>query len=742
MRILQLLLLISILILSPTIANAQTDWETQLISPSVDLWDLCMLDDGLHGWAVGSEGSGGEVFSTIYNTIDGENWDYQIFPVPGVSFSSIFFTTPDSGWVAGYGGVIFATTDGGNNWDAQASGTGRKLSDIHFINSAEGWITGGWGDGSDFLVLKTVDGGANWQNQSFGSDCYSTMSIYFASADNGWICGHDNNLDAHIHHTEDGGDNWIRQTVPAGAGPVYDIAFATSETGWATTSSLYHSPSGAVLYTTDGGDTWEIQTYTNLHYNYSLDVLSEQQVAVLAMQILSPANQQVWLSSDGGDNWSYYSPPVLSYSYGINWVGDDIWFACGYSQIMHSRDNGASWDWDNRVPTWKSLAWSDAQNGWLVAGTHVGTDGYCLRTVNGGESWSPDTEAPGGAQTCFVDADHGWMLWEGNSASVWRTADGGNSWTQHYIGSGNWIGGIFFINSDRGWAFGSNGTLRVTQNGGQTWTNQSSGVSDYIQTLFFIDEDEGWLAGGYGSGNGFIKHTVNGGGNWQGQTPAAADHFQDMHFIDNQRGWMLGFGGSIHATTNGGADWSIISTLYHDYTDEIFMLNESTGWIAINNSFSSAPGDDGRGFIYLTEDGGLTWDLEWSALWPMHGMYDISLQPQGNLWACGAHGTLLTAEITENVIEPATANQFVLSSSYPNPFNPATTIPYSLATVTQVDLVVFDMLGRPIATLVNEVQRAGEYQVTFDATGLSSGIYYYRLTAGDQSQTGKMLLVR
>jgi len=712
------------------------------MSPGADLRDLCMLDDGLHGWAIGSEGAGGEVFSTGYSTTDGENWDYQIFPVEGISFSGIFFTTPDSGWVAGYGGAIYATTDGGANWNAQASGTGRKLSDIHFINSSEGWITGGWQDGSDFLVLKTTDGGANWQNQSFGTDAYSSISVSFIDDQHGWICGHDSNLDAHIHHTEDGGDNWTRQTVPAGAGPVYDIAFANPETGWATSSSLYHNPAGAVLHTSDGGDNWEIQTYTNLHYNYSLDVRSELQVAVLAVQILNPVNQQVWLTNDGGDNWNYSSPPVLSYSYGINWVGDNIWFACGYSQILHSPDNGATWDWDNRVPTWKSLAWSDTENGWLVAGTHVGTDGYCLRTGDGGDNWSPDTEAPGGTQTCFVDADHGWMLWEGNSATIWRTTDGGDSWNQHSIGSGNWIGGIFFINPDRGWAFGSNGALRVTQNGGQSWTNQSSGTSDYIQALFFIDEDEGWLAGGYGSGNGFIKHTVNGGGNWQGQSPAATDHFQDICFIDNQRGWMLGFGGSVHATTDGGEDWSIISTVYQDYTDQIFMLDELTGWIAVNNSFGSAPGDDGRGFIYMTQDGGLTWDLEWSALWPMHGMYDLSLQPQGDLWACRAHGTLLNAEIMESVPVAVSPGSFKLAQNYPNPFNPTTTIPYRLERPGKVNLVVFDMLGRPVTTLVNGVQSAGEYQVVFDGDGLASGTYFYQLRSGEQQQVRKMLLVR
>jgi len=85
---------------------------------------------------------------------------------------------------------------------------------------------------------------------------------------------------------------------------------------------------------------------------------------------------------------------------------------------------------------------------------------------------------------------------------------------------------------------------------------------------------------------------------------------------------------------------------------------------------------------------------------------------------------------------------FALEQNYPNPFNPATTIRYRIPSASVVKLQVFDILGREITTLVNEYKTAGEYSVRFNNPSLTSGVYYYRLTAEDYSAIGKMLLVR
>ena len=91
---------------------------------------------------------------------------------------------------------------------------------------------------------------------------------------------------------------------------------------------------------------------------------------------------------------------------------------------------------------------------------------------------------------------------------------------------------------------------------------------------------------------------------------------------------------------------------------------------------------------------------------------------------------------------PAVVTNFDLSQNYPNPFNPTTSINYSVAKAGQVQLTVYDMLGKEIATLVNEAKPAGQYTVSFDGSDLSSGIYFYTLTAGAQQSTNKMMLVK
>jgi parallel beta-helix repeat protein len=86
--------------------------------------------------------------------------------------------------------------------------------------------------------------------------------------------------------------------------------------------------------------------------------------------------------------------------------------------------------------------------------------------------------------------------------------------------------------------------------------------------------------------------------------------------------------------------------------------------------------------------------------------------------------------------------EYILSQNYPNPFNPTTTIKYAIPKTVNVELKVFDILGREVKTLVNETKNAGYYEVQFNASNFASGVYFYRLRAGDYIKTGKMLLLK
>jgi len=87
-------------------------------------------------------------------------------------------------------------------------------------------------------------------------------------------------------------------------------------------------------------------------------------------------------------------------------------------------------------------------------------------------------------------------------------------------------------------------------------------------------------------------------------------------------------------------------------------------------------------------------------------------------------------------------DEFVLYQNYPNPFNPTTKIKYSIPSAQRVRLVVYDILGNEIAVLINEEQHSGAYEITFDGSSLSSGIYFYKLTAGSFSDTKKLILIK
>ncbi|MDW8465776.1 MAG: T9SS type A sorting domain-containing protein [Chloroherpetonaceae bacterium] len=104
------------------------------------------------------------------------------------------------------------------------------------------------------------------------------------------------------------------------------------------------------------------------------------------------------------------------------------------------------------------------------------------------------------------------------------------------------------------------------------------------------------------------------------------------------------------------------------------------------------------------------------------------------------NGTFKYSPIIE--VEAGLPQTFELSQNYPNPFNPATVISYQLPVASEVTLQVYDILGRAVATLVKAKQEAGRYQVQFNAGNLTSGLYFYRLQAGNFVQTRKMILMR
>ncbi|MBK7380039.1 MAG: T9SS type A sorting domain-containing protein [Ignavibacteriales bacterium] len=107
----------------------------------------------------------------------------------------------------------------------------------------------------------------------------------------------------------------------------------------------------------------------------------------------------------------------------------------------------------------------------------------------------------------------------------------------------------------------------------------------------------------------------------------------------------------------------------------------------------------------------------------------------------GVYRTFQTLTDVED--QPAVyPSEFLLEQNFPNPFNPGTKISWQSPAGSWQTLKIYDVLGNEIATLVNEYREAGSYEINFDASSFSSGVYYYQLKAGNFIETRKMILLR
>jgi hypothetical protein len=161
----------------------------------------------------------------------------------------------------------------------------------------------------------------------------------------------------------------------------------------------------------------------------------------------------------------------------------------------------------------------------------------------------------------------------------------------------------------------------------------------------------------------------------------------------------------------------------------------------------------GEGFdISLSETKNLTASVALNGVWDTDKIRVITFIQDMNTKEVYQSVSIPSAEfgLTDINSESQLRNTFKLSPNYPNPFNPTTTISYTIpsnvesnfSNVFDVQLKIYDILGEEIATVVDQRQNPGEYSVNFDGSELSSGFYYYQLRAGDFVRTRKMILLK
>ncbi len=203
----------------------------------------------------------------------------------------------------------------------------------------------------------------------------------------------------------------------------------------------------------------------------------------------------------------------------------------------------------------------------------------------------------------------------------------------------------------------------------------------------------------------------------------------------------VGDAGTILRTIDGGATWMAQRSLT---TKKLYAV-----WF-INSNLGLAVGENG--IMLRTSNGGSTWIAQQSGT--LNNLYAVCFTDVSRGIVVGNYGTILCT-ITSDVIagvgprDPLPLD-FILEQNYPNPFNPSTNFEFRVSYFGFVTLKVFDILGREIATLVNEERSPGTYTVRWDASGFPSGVYFYRLYARPRSgghaddfiQSKKMLLIK
>ncbi len=412
------------------------------------------------------------------------------------------------------------------------------------------------------------------------------------------------------------------------------------------------------------------------------------------------------LNKDGTKKWEYqtgarvFSSPSLS-------TDGTIYVGSGDSKLYAINPDGTK-KWDYNLDDMNAGIWSSPAigNNEII---YFGSDNDTLYAIdkNGNKLWGFGT-GDKVLSSPAIDIDGTIYIGSNDSKLYAINPDGSKKW-EFETGKGIWFSspaigndGTIYIGSDDStlYAINNNGIKKWGFDVGGVCGNSPTIGSDgviYIGaalTLYAINPD-GTKKWEFGRGNGFYSTAT------------------------------IGYDGTIYIGSN---------------SNKIFAINPdgSTKWEFLSGEPSECSPVISRDSLLYIGVSGFFGGLY--AICCENNEYANSSWPKfrrdnrnsGNI----KNITLVNSEV-EDVI-----TQYVLSQNYPNPFNPNTVISYSIPKQDQVELKVFDVLGREVTTLVNKEQGAGNYEVQFNGNSLTSGIYFYKLQSGNFTKTRKLILLR
>jgi photosystem II stability/assembly factor-like uncharacterized protein len=423
--------------------------------------------------------------------------------------------------------------------------------------------------------------------------------------------------------------------------------------------------------------------------------------------------------------------------------------------VDYSTNGGSSWSYSNSLPVTQFYAGDiDFNNPDVILG---GTqDNGTVRTLSGGlDDW---VDIYGGdGFYCLVDPTNSQRVYASSQyGGLGRSTNGGNSFSPATTGLDltytNWMTPYVLDKNDPLTLYCGTYRIHRSTNGAQSWTPISPDLAkahvELLGTITTVDvarSDPEVIYCGTDDANVWV--TTDGGGAWTLINDGLPDRWVTRVAVDPDSanvcyvtlsGYKVDLQGAhIYRTADYGSSWQSIGGNLPDAPINDVVVDTSAGrtlYVATD-----------VGVMYST-DLGNSWYVLGSGFVTSVPCHDLTLhQPTRSLvaWTHGRSAfriTLQTAvSVTEDGGRPA---DFALAQNYPNPFNPVTTIHYSIPSRALVRLKVIDVLGREVETLVDEAREAGRYSATWDAAGVSSGVYFYRLELeGQVVQTRKMILV-
>lgn len=704
----------------------------------------------------------------IFNgiSVSQSKWEY-IHPFPtGNTLNSISFYDFNNGYSAGSKGTIIRTTDGGRSWITENSGVSTSINriiclnkfrtiaigdrgviltkssienfwisrrspvpynlhDVKFISDKTGYTAGLGG-----TVLKTTDSGIQWIKLNTGTSA-SLFCIDFADVNTGVSGGY--NV---ILKTSDGGFSWMNLNILISPpSQIIDVRMFGRDTIYA----LCCTPYGGFLKSTDGGFSWEFHSLNlPLLFDGTVDLVrsfsfKDSQTGYIVTDLGTILNTQ-----NGGGYWSSDSTyrPVYEKSGILREVNyfdaGTIFITGGGGTVISSNTCGKSWETiSGNHSDIRSIIFQNEYTGYAV-----GEDGKILKSTNSGYGWETikiKTDEILNHIT-FISEMTGFIC--GKDGVILKSSDSGIKWANIKSGTIEELKHISFINHSTGYICGgkSEAVILKSTDNGESW-QKIYGNREMLKlnSLEFINVNKGFACGKFG----YLLKTTNGGTSWMVNQVSPEEIFS-ISFYDEQYGLVAGEDGFIYRTSDSGNTWEYSASGYYNTLFRIKFLTQDIALCA------------GReGSIIYSMDKGATWNRAEKKTG--NSLYDITYT--GNIsekiisFVSGEFGTLLKSEIKI----PVKANSFIkektsLINYFPNPFKTTVNFHYEITDRKKVLLVIYDLTGREIETIINREQNAGKYNAYFDlrkhtdGLNLSSGIYFYSFYLnGRLTASGKML---